>query len=217
MHGLIVWFIGGGLLAATVVKLFLFDQPRRPARNMTWTWSTSGASPELKLRWTPWSYMCATTTIRGVSASRRATICATGATCCGRLCCSRSARLGRSPGGSRAALRSSRRRGVAKGMAGKSDTSGDVGSTAGGAGGANGLAGGVPDGSGAAGATVDAGIAGADGQGTGKSRRAVAYSSRSTIVLMILSSAWPKASFSCSSRQWNMSPFHLRAIGITLR
>lgn len=114
MHGLIVWFIGGGLLAATVVKLFLFDQPRRPARNMTWTWSTSGASPELKLRWTPWSYMCATTTIRGVSASRRATICATGATCCGRLCCSRSARLGRSPGGSRAALRSSRRRGVAK-------------------------------------------------------------------------------------------------------
>ncbi|MFM0201640.1 DUF3999 domain-containing protein [Paraburkholderia fungorum] len=60
--------------------------------------------------------------------------------------------------------------GVAKGMAGESDTSGGVGSTADGVGGVDELAGGVPDGSGAAGATVkDAGIAGADGQGTGKS------------------------------------------------
>jgi hypothetical protein len=59
--------------------------------------------------------------------------------------------------------------GVAKEMAGGSDTSGDAGSPTGGVGSADGLAGGVSGGSGAAGATVkDAGVAGAEGQGAGK-------------------------------------------------
>ena len=44
---------------------------------------------------------------------------------------------------------------------------------------------------------------------------ATPHSSRAVIVLIILSSASPNAAFSRSSRQSNISPFHLRAIGIT--